>query len=483
MFNPKFHIRQIIEYFWDIVSKILYNPIILTLLSIAISTIVTYWFLERRKEKQMGKKAFRLLWESSKKLKYTDLSGRKEIKEKYPSTQAHLQGEVETLLKVGKNILITSNSGAGKTHFTTNYLKHLNKAYVLIPNADDFDRNYDFIPIPPKKARYKIILLDDFHTFFSTGILRLPSFIEHAIRDGYTIWANTISGEEFEIIRNNMPSKLLSQFNELSIEANLGKDEAKRIAKAEGIEKLPTNFRGNIGEIFQDLVVQKARYESLDGISSTLLTTIKQLYMVGIYHPPFKMVKADVHKLFKFYEPEISGETISSKLHVLLQKEFILKSKDPLSINFEENYLRTIVEPQMKVKDFLTNICQIFPDNVATFTQAMQAANNYEDSVKIYHSMLEKNIQPNKRPFSVLIGKADDSDIGLTWLAEMDKFQLEPDEYVLNALLRTTENDTEKMQRVVNCMQQRGLPVKQHIVNMMEARKIQSNITECVNEN
>jgi len=475
MSDPKYPIRQTIELYWDKTIQFLSHPIILVLLSVIITAIVTNWFL-KRKEKQKAKRAFRLLWKSSKKLKYNDLSGRKEIKEKHPSTQAALQGEVDTLLKTNKNVLITSNSGAGKTHFTTNYLRRLNKAYILIPNADDFDKNYNFIPKPPKKARYKIILLDDFHTFFSTGILRLGTFIEHAIAAGYTIWANTITGDEFETIQNNMPPKLLSQFSELSIQANLGKEEAKRIAKAEGIEKLPDNFRGNIGDIFQDLIIQKARYKSLDGISRLILKVIKQLYMVGIYRPPFKMFKKDVHKLVKFYEPEISGEAITLKLDVLRVKEFILESKDPFAINFEENYLRTVVETKMKVKDFMTELSQIFPLNVATFTQAMQTATSYEDSVKIYYSMLEKKIQPNARPFNVLIRKAGDSDIGLTWLTEMDKFQLEPDEYTLMALLRTTKNDIEKMERVNNEMQKRGMSVEQPIADMFASRKIQSNI-------
>lgn len=484
MSDPEYPIRQTIELCWDKTIHFLSHPIVLGMLSAvisgAIATIVASWFLSKRKEKQKGKKAFRVLWQSSKKLKYKDLSGRKEIKEKKPSTQAHLQREVDALLKANSHILITSNSLAGKTHFTTNYLRHLSKAYILIPDADDFDRNYDFIPRPPKKARYRIILLDDFHTFFSTGISRLGAFIEHAFAADYTIWANTISGDEFETIRSNMPSKLLSQFSELRIPADLEKEEAREIAKAEGIEKLPDSFRGNIGEIFQDLVVQKARYKSLDSdpISKLLLIVIKKLYMLGIYRPPFTMLKQNVRKLIQFYEPDIPGEAIISKLAVLQAKEFILKSKDQSAITFEENYLRTVVEPEMKVKDFMTELGAIFPANVARFTQTMQTAASYEDAVKIYHSMLEENIQPNARPFNVLIGKAGDSDIGLTWLTEMSKFHLEPDGYTLIALLRAARSDAEKIERVKHEMQRRGLPVEQPIANMFAVRKIQSNIAD-----
>ncbi len=480
MSDPNNPIRQTIELCWDKTIHSLSHPIILYLIvpiiAAIIGAIVAFWYSETRREKQKTKKAFRFLWQSSKKLKYKDLSGRREIKEKHPSTQAHLQGEVDTLLETNKNILITSNSGAGKTHFTTNYLRHLDKTYILIPNADNFDTNYHSIPKPPKKARYKIILLDDFHTFFSTGTLLLVPFIKDAIEAGYKIWANTITGDEFATIEHNMSAKLLSQFTELRIQANLGREEAERIAKAEGIEKLPDSFRGNIGDIFQDLIVQKARYKSLDEISKLLLISIKQLYMLGIYRPPFKMLKENLRKLVKFYEPEISGEAITLKLGVLRAKEFILESKDQYAINFEENYLRTVVEPEMKVKDFMTKLSKVFQFNVATFTQAMQAATSYDESVKVYHSMLEENIQPNERPFNVLIGKSGDSDIGLTWLSEMDKFHLKPDGYTLIALLRNTKSDTEKIERVKTDMQRRGMSIEQPIDNMFEARRIQSNV-------
>lgn len=465
MFDPKYPISQTIELCWDKTIQFLSRPICLFLLSSAFTISFGLW-LWKRKEKQKGKKAFRVLWQSSKKLKYKDLSGRKEIKEKHPSTQAHLQGEVDTLLKTNKNILITSNSGAGKTHFATNYLRHLNKAYILIPNADDFDRNYGFIPKPPKKARYKIILLDDLHTFFSTGIERLPSFIEHAIEAGYTIWANTITGEEFEIIRNNISPKLLLQFSELSIKPTLGKDEAKKIAEKEGIKKLPDSFRGNIGEIFQDLSLQKDRYAKLDGISQSLLIVIKKLYLLGIYRPPFKMIKSDVRKLVRYYEPDISGEAITKRMDVLRVKEFISKSKDQFAIHFEEIYLKTVVEPEMKVKDFMTELSEIFPVNVAKYTQEIQTATSYEDSVKIYHSMLESNIQPNVRLFTVLIQKSGDYDIGLTWLTEMDKEKIKPDSVVYNTLINIS-NDFKKGHELLNKMRENAVSPDIYTLNIL----------------
>jgi len=56
--------------------------------------------------------------------------------------------------------------------------------------------------------------------------------------------------------------------------------------------------------------------------------------------------------------------------------------------------------------------------NVATYTQAMQSANTYIEAKKIYQEMRSNFIQPSARPFAVLMGKANDSEIALSWLIE-----------------------------------------------------------------
>ena len=222
---------------------------------------------------------------------------------------------------------------------------------------------FEFIHEAPSNANYKIVLLDDIYTYINTGVTRLASFIEKAIDEGYIIWANTLPGSDFEIVRNNIPTKILSTFSAVTIPSALKEEEALAIAMSEGITKLPTHFDGNIGSVFYDIRQVRDRYARLDGISKLLLFVIKQLYLVGIYRPPTQILKSDVRKLFQMYESGIASETLSKKFDELEKYGFLLNSRDPLSIKFEEKYLRIVVSPDLKVKDFMKSISAIFPKN------------------------------------------------------------------------------------------------------------------------
>ncbi|KAF0139611.1 MAG: hypothetical protein FD122_3089, partial [Stygiobacter sp.] len=460
---------------WQIFDRIIHHPLVIGIILAIFSALLATFFRLKwgSDDKQIAKKAFKSIWISSKKLAYKDLSGRKEYSEKYPSTQNNLTNKVQEILNRSdsKNVLVISEAMAGKTYFTVNYLKKLEKTYVLIPNYDRFDELFEFIPKAPKNSKHKIILLDDIHTCIKT-ITRLASFIEQAIDEGYIIWANTISGSDFEIVRNNIPIKILSSFHDVSIPSSLNKDEALKIAQSEGIEKLPIYFDGNIGSIFYDITQVKERYNCLDGIGKLLLLVMKQLYLVGIYYPPTQILKSNLRKLLESYEPNISSETVNKKIDVLEKNGFLLKSKDPKSISFEEKYLRIVVEPDLRVKDFMKSISEIFPKNVATYTQAMQSATSYVEAEKIYKEMRNDNIHPHDRPFSVLIGKANDSDVGLTWLKEMDKLGIPPGDFIINALLRTAHGDIDKKERVVAELELRNIKVREKIINLLDASKI-----------
>jgi len=251
---------------WHKINSPTYGPLILTLITGVIGVLsglfaTNYYFRKwKAKDKKNEKKAFRSLWISSKKLQYLDLSGRKEYSEKRPSSQVELTQRVQGHLDKCQNILLLSEPMAGKTYFTVNHLKKLENAYILIPESDRFDERYEFIPEPPGNAIYKIVLIDDIYSYINAGVTRLPNFIEKSIRAGYTIWANTLTGLDFETVRNGFPPKLLKTFEEGSIliPSSLTEKEALAIAKSEGIDKLPSDFDGNIGSIF-DSTWQKKR--------------------------------------------------------------------------------------------------------------------------------------------------------------------------------------------------------------------------------
>ena len=464
----------------DKLINFFHDPIVLLILSALLGGIIAtiiYFIFWKARDKRIARKAFKTLWVSSKKLKYTDLSGRKEYTEKNPSTQSHLPKLIQELLDNSMNVLLISNDPmAGKTYFTVNYLRKLENAYVLIPNNDKFDELFEFIPKAPSNANYKIVLLDDIHTYINTGVTRLASFIEKATNEGYIIWGNTIAGSDFDVVKNNIPIKILSTFHDLLISNTLSEEEALKIARSEGLNNLPSHFMGNIGEIFCDIYQVKDRYYKLDEFGKLLLLVIKQLYLVGIYRSPSLILKSDLRRLFEKYEPSISTEALIKKLDELKKSGFLLDSKDPMSISFEEKYLRKVVQTDLKVKDFMKSISEIFPKNVTTYTQAMQSASNYLEAEKIYQDMRSENIQPSVRPFVVLMGKANDSDIGLSWLKEMDKLNISMNDYVINILLRTTQGNIEKKERVIAELELRNIEVSEKINNLIKAPKIQLDL-------
>jgi len=457
-------------------EEIFNNPLVISLFAAFVGAFVAtlyYFYKWKLRDRQLAERAFSSIWISSRNLEYKDLSGRKEFQDKNPSTQTHLRELIQSHLDSCENILLISEPLAGKTFFTVNHLRKLENAYVLIPDSDKFDELFSFIPEPPQKANYKIVLIDDIYSYLNARIERLPSFIEKSMEAGYTIWANTISGPEFENIRNHFSSKLLSTFNEIIIPSTLSDKEALSIAKSEGINELPLDFDKNIGSIFYPIDQIRSRYVSLDGIGKLLLRTIKELYLVGIYRTPSLVLKSNARKLFDYYEPNISPETINKKIDELLLNGFLLKSNDPKSIRFEERYLKKVVEPELLVRDVMVIVSEVFPKNVATYTQAMQSTSSYEDAKNIYDEMRSNEIQPGVRPFAVLLGKANDSDIGLAWLNEMDKLGILIDDYIVNILFLTTKGDTEKKARVIKELNLRNIEVKEKIKNLIAAPKIQ----------
>ena len=167
----KINLLSFISNIWKIFVTIGHDPFVLAFLS-----AIILLFLTALSKRFTSKKAFKTIWVSTKRLRYKDLSGRKEFPDKKPSTQSHLAKDVQMILdknKERRNVLLISEAMAGKTYFTVNFLKKLKNAYVLIPNYDKFDTLYVNIPRAPRNAHYKIILLDDICNYFNIGVVRL----------------------------------------------------------------------------------------------------------------------------------------------------------------------------------------------------------------------------------------------------------------------------------------------------------------------
>lgn len=440
------------------------DPLVLMILTVLLTGIVSAIIL-RVRDKRITKKAFRQIWISSKKLQYKDLSHRVEFPEKKPSTQSHLSEKVKDALDKCENILLTSEAMAGKSYFTINYLKKLENTFVLIPACDKFDDLFDSIPNAPAKAKYKIILIDDIHTYIHTGVTRLNPFIEKANDKGYIIWANTISGNDYEIVKNYILPKLFLTFRKISIPSTLSNSEALSIAKSQGINNLPVHFDRNIGSIFYDIVQIKYCYDSFENIDKRILEVIKQLYLVGLYYPPSFILEKDFLKLFSLYLPSISTETICKELDRLEKNGFVFSSKDRLSLNFEERFIRIVVCPDLIINDFIKKISSIFPNNVFTFNQAIHSANSYKEANHLYRQMRKKNVQPNDQTFAILIRKSKDAEIGLIWLEEMNNMSFNINDSIINSLLYTTQGNIENREKVISKLKSYDLDITQNITD------------------
>ncbi|MDD2488717.1 MAG: hypothetical protein PHD62_04560 [Bacteroidales bacterium] len=438
------------------------DPFVLMILSALLAGFI-YFKLWRARDKRISKKAFKTSWMSSKKLLYKDISELKEYPEKNPSTQSHLSKEVEDALDKCKNILLIGESMAGKAYFTINYLKKLENTFVLIPQYDKFDDLFDSIPNAPAKAEYKIILIDNIHAYIHTGGKRLNPFFEKAKDKGYIIWANTISGNNYEVVKDYIYPKFFSTFKQIIIPSTLSNSEALSIAKSEGISKLPSFFDNNIGSIFYDLSRIKVCYKSFDFIGKRILEVIKQLYLVGLYNPPSFILEKDFMKLFGLYLPSISKETICKELDQLEKNGFVFYSKDRLSLNFEERYIRIVVSPDLIINDFIKDISSIFPNNVFAFNQAIHSANSYKEANHLYKQMLKKKVQPNDQTFAILIRKSKDSEIGLIWLEEMNNMSFNINDSIINSLLYTTQGNIEKREKVKSKLKSYDLDITQNI--------------------
>ncbi|MCD7970973.1 MAG: hypothetical protein LUF87_11550 [Alistipes sp.] len=422
----------------------------------------------KRKEKlSEAKKAFESLWIDSSELQYEDISGREQQKTIGElSTHSHLPTQINGCLDECKNILLVGASLSGKSHFTVNFLQNLEETIVLVPNLSNFDKYYDGILKPKVDARYKIILIDDAHFCISLGIAKekIWDFIENANKEGYIVWLIT-TDIDCGNLQEFLSTKILNNFSQLEIKKTLSRDEAVAIAKNNDIDKLPEHFDGTVGSIFYDIDNIRSVYNSKN-ITSTdriIMEAITRLYLLGIYEQPFKI---HVHNIFaviqKIEKINIEDKEILSRIDNLLKHGLLLKYDSNHYIYFEECYLNALIvrgvnglRPEMQVKNFMERYSVYFPAHAASYTQEMQQSEDYKNAKAIYHEMISRRVQPNTRPYTVLIRLSEDTDEGLIWLDEMDRHKIQPTDYTINALFRTTAGDEDKIDKVVKRLQKR----------------------------
>jgi pentatricopeptide repeat protein len=385
------------------------------------------WKSEKAKQVQRQKALFKGGgWIRTSDISFSILDrNRKMRNEQNPSYQEGVFESIRNLLNEKSeneklnHILLVGPSLSGKSHITVSVLKSLNNAYVLLPDDITFEsatkNGYEF-PEVPINAKYKIILLDNFHEFFKGSSTTPAPLIKLAIEKKFTLWANCISIEEYERVKSSLDFKDISPFTVINLDKRLSIEEAKNICQSLGIKKLPACFNGLMGEIFDspDDMIQHYGDIKNDAVAFDVLLFIKQAYMLGAFSLPYTMKFEFINKaLLKKYPNE--SVSLMNALRKIERKGFIRLFDNHTSFSFESVWLNEIVEPQMKAKTFFHFWNDIIEKNVVYYTNLMTVSNNYSDAQLYYEEMIKNEIVPNLRTYTKLINLSPDYDTALSW--------------------------------------------------------------------
>lgn len=299
-------------------------------------------------------------WIKAEKLGYGNLDGsRTKREELHPPNHEKLFEEVKELFESEpkKNILIKAPSLSGKTHFTIRFLKQLDKAYILqikfkaLKNFEEFKKH---IPKSPKRAKYLIILMDDFQDYLAQGFDISNDLIRFLKDKSCTIWFNQVSSWETDETKD-FSYKQLESFRTFKIEKLT--DEEINIIKSKDLLKEKNLYEsdGTIGSIFLPLAFIKDEYKKLSSKKKVILEIIKQAYLLGFAKQGFVMPYDIIYSYYnlEFPKSNLTKIEFDNILSELVKLNFLGKVKTHKNFVFESIYLHKVVAPDIEYEDFI----------------------------------------------------------------------------------------------------------------------------------
>lgn len=325
------------------------------LLSILLPLLAFY-----KKRKELGN-YYSLIWKNSKRLKAKDLMGERPVMDYY--LERDIDKGLFRAMERRRNILIVGPPLSGKSRAVFNALKKLKRGVlVLVP------RNVT-MPVFSLPAGYrfwkkKLIFVDDLQYYIEKQD-NFHLLFREAKKRNIPVIASCHSGREFKKVKN----KLVEQ--NLDIDTIFGDDvvemqkitgqQGKNVAEALGLEWDNVKFNGTVGSIFMKLSEMERRFENSDNIEKTILRSLRNLYLCGIYddNSIFRIdwIKKAAHKF------ELDGRDFEwgGWLRSLEDKEFI-KVQRKNKLWAEDAYLSYVVKPEVEVTRF-----ELFEDMNAVF--------------------------------------------------------------------------------------------------------------------
>lgn len=384
--------------------------LILTIIGVIISILIplTGFFYKSRKDL---KNSYSLIWKSSSSLKPKDLLNER------PFDEYYFERSVDSLLSASiqnkNNSLVVGPPLSGKTRAVYNALKSQQKSIDILAARNVALTDFH-LPVDLRFWRNKIIFIDDFQNF----IEKQDNFIQlfkTAKEKNIPVVVTCHSGKEFikvrnKLIENNTDIEML--FGENIIKLNkISIEEGKQIAGNLNLKWDSIKFNGTIGSIFMKLSEMQRRYDQCDTVEKTILLSLRELYLAGIFLDNCNFKTEWIKKYAQKYE--LSGKDFEWKgwFKNLEEKEF-LQTTNRNFIWAEDAYLEYIIKPEAdsSSSELIEDVIEIFKDNTDVLQMAGERAYdtgltsiNISDYLKLsidaFRKILDLNVQLNEQLF------------------------------------------------------------------------------------
>ncbi len=318
---------------------------------------------------------YSLIWKSSSRISPKDLLNERPCDEYY--FERDVDEFLNRILTEKKNAMITGPPLSGKTRAFYNAVTKGKKKYYILATRS-ISMSHFKIPSFFGFSSNKIIFIDDFQNFIEKQD-SFPQLLKEAKSKNIPVIVTSHSGKEFtkaknKLIENNLDADILFGENIFEI-GKVSHDDGKRIAERMGHQWEHVSFNGTIGSIFMKLSEMQRRFELCSTIEKTVLRSMRNLYLCGVYEGNtfFKLgwIKESAKR------SELTGKDFewTGWIKSLEEKEFVQLSKRNY-VWAEDAYLAYIVKPETEISiiELFEDIIEIFKDNAEVLQMAGERA-------------------------------------------------------------------------------------------------------------
>jgi tetratricopeptide (TPR) repeat protein len=336
---------------------------LLTLLGVIATAFVPLigYLVKQRKELR---NYYSVIWKSSKKLTPREVLGERPFYSFYQKRKEDAQ--LQQIISRKENVLLTGPPLSGKSRAFFEYLKASPKSYdVIIPRSVSM-QSFQY----PKDFRFwkdRIIYIEDLQAYIDKQDYYHLLFKASGSKKVILI-ASCHSGKQLKTLKNKLvehQQDINTIFGDNVIDfGTISHAEGEHIAGKTGVTWDKVKFNGTIGSIFMRLSEMEKRYDQCSIIEKTILRSIRNLYICGLYNDNDTYSLDWIKLTAMSFELEGKDFEWTGWLKQLEEKEFIHVIRRN-KIFAEDAYLETIVKPEIPVRnvDVFGEMIEVFKDN------------------------------------------------------------------------------------------------------------------------